>query len=71
MQFKVSELNHVACRIAKEVASEGNALVAAGITQTPSYREGKGKQAVQDEFRKQMTAFTREGVDFLIAEVCY
>ena len=59
----------MACKIAKEVAREGDSLVAAGITQTPSYREGRGKKAVQDEFRKQMTAFMREGVDFLIAEV--
>ena len=30
-----------------QVAAEGDALVLGGISQTPSYLEGKGKQAVQ------------------------
>ena len=70
-QFGVSELNRRACRIAKGVAKERGTLVAAGITQTPSYREGRGKEVVQEEFQKQIDVFVEEGVDFIIAEQFY
>ena len=49
-------INQAACDIAREVASEGrDVYVAGGISQTPSYLSGKGKAAVQGEFRKQVT----------------
>ena len=56
-------------RIAKKVAAEGDALVAGGICQCPTYTAGEGKEAVQREFRRQINFFVEEGVDFLIAEV--
>ena len=48
---------------------EGDALVAAGITQTRYYKDGREKHVVQDEFKKQVDALIKEDVDFLIAEV--
>jgi len=62
-------INEAACSIAKEVASEGDALVAGGICQTPSYLSGKGKTAVQQEFRKQVQVFVENDLDFIICEV--
>ena len=51
------------------MANEGNALVLGGICQTPSYLSGKGKTAVQAEFRKQIDVFVKNNVDFLLCEV--
>jgi len=64
----VFQINQAACRIAREVANEGDALVAGGISQTPSYLTGAGKSKVQEEFRKQLKCFVEFKVDFLIAE---
>ena len=38
---------HPPNHLVAQVAAEGDALVLGGISQTPSYLEGKGKQAVQ------------------------
>ena len=64
-------INQSACSIAKEVASEGDALVAGGICQTPSYLSGKGKAAVQQEFQKQVEVFVQNDLDFIICEVIH
>ncbi|XP_071794942.1 betaine--homocysteine S-methyltransferase 1-like [Asterias amurensis] len=61
-------INKKACDIARGVANEGDALVAGGISQTPTYLSGKGKEAVQKEFEKQLTVFLENKVDFMIAE---
>jgi len=64
----VGNINQVACKIAQEVANEGDALVAGGISQTPAYLSGLGKAAVMAQFQKQIDQFVKENVDFLIAE---
>ncbi|XP_006819781.2 betaine--homocysteine S-methyltransferase 1-like [Saccoglossus kowalevskii] len=61
-------INTAACAIAREVANEGGALVAGGVSQTPTYLSGKGKGFTQKEFQKQMSVFMENKVDFLIAE---
>ncbi|XP_065060513.1 betaine--homocysteine S-methyltransferase 1-like [Rhopilema esculentum] len=66
--YGCAEINKAACRIAREVASEGGALVLGGVCQTPSYLSGLGKAVVQAEFKKQSDAFVELGVDFLLAE---
>lgn len=67
--FQGKDINKAACELAREVADEGNALVAGGISQTPSYLSGKPKDEVQSEFRKQIQVFLDNNVDFLICEV--
>ena len=62
-------VNQAACDLAREVANEGGALVAGNISNTPSYLAGKGKEAVQAEFKKQLDVFVKNDVDFLIGEV--
>ncbi|CAL4088391.1 unnamed protein product, partial [Meganyctiphanes norvegica] len=62
------DINNSACRIALEVAAEGDALVAGGLCQTPSYPAGKGKAFVQAEFRDQINIFLAHKVDFIICE---
>ncbi|XP_022108462.1 betaine--homocysteine S-methyltransferase 1-like [Acanthaster planci] len=61
-------INQRACEIAREVANEGDALVAGGISQTPTYLTGLGKEAVQKEFEKQLKVFVDNKVDFMITE---
>lgn len=40
-----------------------------GVCQTPTYLSGKGKEACQKEFEKQIEIFLKNDVDFLLAEV--
>ncbi|XP_069950517.1 betaine--homocysteine S-methyltransferase 1 isoform X2 [Cherax quadricarinatus] len=61
-------INDAACRLAKEVAEEGDALVAGGLSQTPTYLSGLGKVHTQKEFQKQVDVFVENKVDFLIVE---
>lgn len=67
-QHTGSAINQAACDLAIEVANEGNALVLGGICQCPSYLSGKGKESVQEEFRKQIEVFVKNNVDFLLCE---
>lgn len=64
----VEAINREACRIAKEVAAEGDALVLGGISQCPTYLSGMSKEEVQAEYRKQIKVFVEEGLDFLLCE---
>lgn len=66
---QVQEINDAACRIAREVADEGGALVAGSIVKCPSYAEGKGKAAVQAQVRQQLQPLIKNKVDFVILEV--
>lgn len=62
-------INQAACDMAFEVANEGDALVCGGVCQTPTYLSGKGKEACQKEFEKQLEIFLKNDMDFLLAEV--
>ncbi|KAH7966741.1 hypothetical protein HPB49_019183 [Dermacentor silvarum] len=62
------DINAAACKLALEVAKEKNALVAGGISQTPSYLTGRPKAEIQDVFRKQVDVFVKNKLDFLICE---
>ncbi|CAJ0927826.1 unnamed protein product [Ranitomeya imitator] len=62
------KVNEAACDIAREVANEGDALVAGGVSQTPSYLSCKSESEVKAIFRKQLDVFVKKNVDFLIAE---
>ncbi|KAK8404743.1 hypothetical protein O3P69_007766 [Scylla paramamosain] len=61
-------INDAACRLAREVAEEGDGLVAGGLSQTPTYLSGMSKADTQKEFQKQVDVFVENKVDFLIAE---
>lgn len=63
------QINEAACDLAREVANEGDALVAGGVSQTPSYLSCKSEVEVKNIFRKQLDVFIKKDVDFLIAEV--
>ena len=52
-----------AYRIAREVANEGEALVSITLSETMSYKAGKGKEVVQPDFEKQLQFFKDEGCD--------
>ncbi|NXT12797.1 BHMT1 methyltransferase, partial [Prunella fulvescens] len=65
------KVNEAACDIAREVADEGDALVAGGVSQTPSYLSCKDKSEVKAAFQKQLEVFMKKNVDFLIAEAVW
>ncbi|XP_036383201.1 betaine--homocysteine S-methyltransferase 1-like isoform X1 [Megalops cyprinoides] len=62
------QVNEAACDLAREVANEGDALVAGGVSQTPSYLSCKSESEVKAIFQKQLDVFVKKDVDFLIAE---
>lgn len=66
-----AEINQAACDLAREVANEGDALVAGNISQTPSYMSGHGKEVVQKEFQEQIDVFVKNDVDFLLGELFF
>lgn len=51
------------------MADEGDALVAGGVSQTPSYLSCKSETEVKKVFQQQLEVFLKKNVDFLIAEV--
>merc|ERR1719435_637429 len=67
-KYTCAGVNTAACDLAHKVADEGGALVAGGLSETPTYLSGYGKEATQAEFRKQVKVFKANKVDFLIAE---
>lgn len=69
VQLQGAQVNEAACDLAREVANEGDALVAGGVSQTPSYLSCKSETEVKAIFKKQMDVFIKKNVDFLIAEV--
>ncbi|XP_076615066.1 betaine--homocysteine S-methyltransferase 1 [Chaetodon auriga] len=67
-RFTGQQINEAACDLARQVADEGNALVAGGVSQTPSYLSCKSQDDVKAIFMKQIHVFVKKNVDFLIAE---
>ncbi|KAG5841191.1 betaine--homocysteine S-methyltransferase 1-like [Anguilla rostrata] len=62
------QINEAACDLAREVANEGGALVAGGVSQTPCYVDSTSESKVKEIFKKQLDVFIEKNVDFLIAE---
>ncbi|XP_022246003.1 betaine--homocysteine S-methyltransferase 1-like [Limulus polyphemus] len=67
-QFTGHDINDEACKLAREVAEEGDCLVAGGLAQILTYQPGTNKEKVQEEFRKQVDVFVKNGVDFIVCE---
>uniref|UniRef100_A0A8C5EFL1 Betaine--homocysteine S-methyltransferase 1-like n=1 Tax=Gouania willdenowi TaxID=441366 RepID=A0A8C5EFL1_GOUWI len=67
-RFTGQQINEAACDLAREVAEEGDALVAGGVSQTPSFLSCKSENDVKQIFKKQLDVFVQKNVDFLIAE---
>ncbi|XP_055454340.1 S-methylmethionine--homocysteine S-methyltransferase BHMT2 [Psammomys obesus] len=68
MESKWEDINAAACDLAREVADEGNALVAGAICQTSLYKYHKDETRIKNLFRVQLEVFARKNMDFLIAE---
>ncbi|UYV72379.1 BHMT [Cordylochernes scorpioides] len=67
-KFTGEDINKAACELAHQVADEGGALVAGGLSQTPGYLSSKPAAEVKAEFRKQVDVFVKNNVDFLVCE---
>ncbi|HET6268157.1 MAG TPA: homocysteine S-methyltransferase family protein [Acidobacteriota bacterium] len=70
LQGKADEINRAAVRIAREVAAEGDALVAGNLSLTWAYdpADPKSPDRVRDLFDRQLKVQTDVGVDFVIGE---
>jgi len=66
--FQAEKINEAACRIAHEVASEGNAIVCGSLSPVRSFRQGD-MPATRAEFEAQLAIFKKYKVDFVLAEV--
>ncbi|XP_033640100.1 betaine--homocysteine S-methyltransferase 1-like isoform X1 [Asterias rubens] len=62
------DLNLKACDLARQVASEGDALVAGGFSPVRPFSEDKSKEHIQAEFKKQADVFQEKKVDCLLGE---
>jgi len=62
-------INREACKLVRK-ATEGreNCLVAGGVCQTPTYISNGDKEAVKNEFKKQLVVFKEQEVDLMICE---
>uniref|UniRef100_A0A4W5K799 Betaine-homocysteine methyltransferase n=1 Tax=Hucho hucho TaxID=62062 RepID=A0A4W5K799_9TELE len=67
-RFTGAQINEAACDLAREVANEGDAMVAGGVSQTPSYLSCKSEAEVKGIFTRQLNVFVKKNVDFMIAE---
>ncbi|XP_072039941.1 betaine--homocysteine S-methyltransferase 1-like isoform X2 [Amphiura filiformis] len=62
------EINNSACDLAREVANEGEGLVAGSVSPLPGYTQKKGKDYYVGELHKQCDLYRKKGVDFLLGE---
>lgn len=67
---RVEEINRAAVRIARDVAAEGDSLVAGNLSLTWAYDPADAGSAdrVRSLFDRQLEPMVEEGVDFIIAE---
>ncbi|KAM4615857.1 betaine--homocysteine S-methyltransferase 1-like [Polymixia lowei] len=63
-----TQINEAACDLAREVANEGGALVAGGVSQTPCYQGSHNESEVKAIFKKQLDAFLKKDIDFFMVE---
>ena len=70
LQGRVDDINRAAVRIANEVASEGDALVAGNLSLTWAYdpKDSKSPDRVRALFDRQLAVQINAGIDFVIGE---
>ena len=67
---QVKQINEAACKLVCEaVEFDHHALVAASISRTPTYLASGDKEAVKNEFKKQLMVFKEQHLDVIICEV--
>lgn len=67
-KYGVDAINDAACKLAREVANEGQALVIGGVSPTPTFMNDLGREACIANFKKQVDVFVKNDVDFLLGE---
>ena len=70
-ESQIEELNRTATKIAREVAAEGDVLVAGNLSNTWNFDEKdpvESEKVIRPMFEEQVTWAVEEGVDFFIAE---
>jgi len=72
--FQWDDVNEAACKLAVEVAKGSPHTLAAGsLCETGlAFTSGEvPKEQIQQKFKRQVDIFVKNGVDLLIAEVCF
>lgn len=67
-QFTSYDLNQAACKMAREVANEGDAIVCGSLSPVLSYFKNKDMEGARKEFESQLQPFIDNDVDFVLAE---
>jgi betaine-homocysteine S-methyltransferase len=70
LEGRVDDMNRAAVRIAREVAADGEVLVAGNLSETWGYdpQDPGSRRHVREMLDRQLAVMTEEGVDFIIAE---
>lgn len=74
VKFSAEEINRAACKNAFAVKTEmmeknnHSLMVAGGLSQTPAYLQGLGREAVVNAVEPQLRVFQEEDVDFMMVE---
>jgi betaine-homocysteine S-methyltransferase len=70
LEGRVDDMNRAAVRAAREVAGEGDVMVAGNLSCTWAYdpEDASTHRHVREMFDRQLAVMTEEGVDFVIAE---
>jgi len=67
-QFTAYDLNQAACKMAREVADEGDAIVCGSLSPVLSYFKGRDLEGARKEFENQLQPFIDNDCDFILAE---
>ena len=62
-------INTAACNLVRSVSYPEGALIAGGVSQTPTYLTAVSPEEVKAEVKKQLKVFKEQKVDLMIAEV--
>jgi len=66
--FTTTDLNDAACKVAREVANEGDAIVCGSLSPVISFVRGRKIKEATLEFERQLEPFLKHDVDFILAE---
>ncbi|XP_076805298.1 betaine--homocysteine S-methyltransferase 1-like [Clavelina lepadiformis] len=66
--FTAEAINEAACKMAREVANEGDAIVCGSLSPVQAYVNSEGTEATRKEFERQLDVFLKYDVDFVLAE---
>ena len=68
MKSQCREINQASCDIARRVSDKWGTIVTGGIVQTGAYKNGEGKEEVQQELREGLQVLIDNDIDLILVE---